>query len=117
MTSDLERCDVCYGADPSKGSDYARPWLIISNEQHPFHGEQYVVLALTTRTWHDGFVRISEDEWIEGGTPKSSSVVPWGVETIERGDIEFRQGRVESNLVDQTVSELTDYLQSETAVR
>ncbi|MDG5817418.1 type II toxin-antitoxin system PemK/MazF family toxin [Natronococcus sp. A-GB7] len=117
MASDFERCDVCYGADPFKGDDYARPWLIISNEQHPFQGEQYVVLALTTRTWHDGFVRISEDEWIEGGTPKPSSIVPWSVETIERGDIEFRQGRIESSLVDGTVAELTDYLRSETVAR
>lgn len=40
MTSDLVRCDVCYGADPFEGADYARPWVIISNESHPFQGEQ-----------------------------------------------------------------------------
>lgn len=110
MTSDLERCDVCYGADAFKGADYSRPWVIISNESSPFQGEQYIVLALTTRSWHDGLVRIPDDAWIEGGTPKSSSIVPWSVETIDADDIEFRQGRLEAELVDETVTQLTEYV-------
>jgi mRNA interferase MazF len=36
----FERGDVVYGADPFKGEEDARPWLILSNhEGHPFHGE------------------------------------------------------------------------------
>ena len=110
MTSDLERCDVCYGADAFKGADHSRPWVIISNESSPFQGEQYIVLALTTRSWHDGFVRIPDDAWIEGGTPKSSSIVSWSVETIDADDIEFRQGRLEAELVDETGAQLTEYV-------
>jgi mRNA-degrading endonuclease toxin of MazEF toxin-antitoxin module len=95
----FDRCDVVYGADPFKGEDYARPWLVISNETHPFHGEQYVVLALTTRTWHDGLVEIADDEWIEGGTPRSSRVVPWSVETLDHGEVDHWQGTLESPVV------------------
>lgn len=106
----FERCDVVYGADPFKGEDYARPWLVISNETHPFHGEQYVVLALTTRTWHDGLVEIQADEWTEGGTPKSSRVIPWSVETLDHGDVDHRQGTLDSEVVNRAVDELTNYV-------
>lgn len=112
MASNLKRCDVGYGADPFKGDDYSRPWLVISNEMHPFQGEQYVDLLLTTQTWHDGFVRIPNDGWIDGGTPKSSSIVPWSVETIETDDIEFRQGSLESDLVERAVDILTGYVEA-----
>lgn len=54
--------DVIYGADPYKGEQAARPWLVISNhEGKPFHGEQYIALSLTTRTWMDGLIDIDED--------------------------------------------------------
>lgn len=46
-----QRGDVVYGADPYKGDDAARPWLVLSNhEGRPFHGEQYITLSLTTKT-------------------------------------------------------------------
>lgn len=106
----FDRRDVVYGADPFKGDEYARPWLIISNERHPFQGDQYVVLALTTKSWHDGLVEIPDEEWIEGGTPKRSSVVPWSVETLERGDIEHWQGTIGSTTVNEAVSRLSEYV-------
>lgn len=65
--------DVVYGADPFKGESTARPWLIISNhEGKPFHGEQYIALTLTTRSWLDGLIEIPDDAWLRGGTPRSS---------------------------------------------
>ena len=51
--------DVVYRENPFKGTEAARPWLVISNhEGRPFHGDQYVTLTLTTRTWHDGLLAI-----------------------------------------------------------
>lgn len=67
---------------------------------------------MTTRTWHDGFVRIPGDAWIDGGTPKSSSIVPWSVETIENGDVEFRQGRLDPGLVERATNVLTGYVEA-----
>lgn len=108
-----ERRDVVYGADPFKGENYARPWLVISNQTHPFHGEQYVVLALTTKTWHDGLVPIRDGDWVEGGTPESSHVIPWSVETLDHGDVDYRQGTLKPEVVNRSVDELTDYVTDE----
>ena len=48
----FKRGDVVYGEDPFKGAGDSRPWLILSNhEGRPFHGEQYIALTLTTKSW------------------------------------------------------------------
>lgn len=69
--------DVVYGADPFKGGEAARPWLVVSNhEGKPFHGEQHVALTLTTKSWMDGLIEIPDEARVHGGTPKQSRVVP-----------------------------------------
>lgn len=54
----FDRGDVVYGDDPFKRDEDARPWLwlILSNhEGRPFHGEQYIALTLTSKSWMDGW--------------------------------------------------------------
>lgn len=106
-----ERGDVLYGDDPFKGDEYARPWLVVSNGIHPYQGEQYVVLALTTRTWHDDLVVIPEDAWITGGTPEPSRVIPWSVGTLEQADVGHWQGTLERSTVDAAVDEFVRFLE------
>lgn len=108
----FQRGDVVYGADPFKGADYARPWLIVNDDTHPFQGEQYIVLALTTGTWHDGFIEIPDTAWVEGGTPKPSRIIPWSVETLEHDDVGHWQGTIAAGVVDEAVSRLTKYVSS-----
>ena len=107
----FERGDVVYGNDPFKGEDDARPWLILSNhEGRPFHGKQYIALTLTTKSWMDGLIEIPDESWLRGGTPDESRIVPWGVQSIDIEDIDFWQGRVESDLVDEAVAALVGEL-------
>jgi len=69
----FERGDVVYGDDPFKGEEDARPWLILSNhEGHPFHGDQYIALTLTSKSWMDGLIEAPEESWVRGGTPDKS---------------------------------------------
>ena len=116
MTDDatpiFERGDVVYGDDPFKGEEDARPWLVLSNhEGRPFHGEQYIAVTLTTRSWMDGFIDIPEESWLRGGTPDESRIVPWGVQSIDREDIDFWQGRLAETLVDEAVAALVEELE------
>lgn len=111
MTSDdepvYERGDVVYGDDPFKSAEAARPWLVVSNhEGRPFHGEQYLALTLTTRSWMDGLVEIPDPAWVRGGTPKTSRIVPWGVQSLARGDVDRWQGRLREDVVDEAVDAL-----------
>jgi len=105
----FERGDVVYGDDPFKGEESARPWLVISNnEGRPFHGEQYIALTLTTNSWMDGLVEIPDGAWVRGGTPAESRIVPWGVQSIDRADIDFWQGRLDPTTVDSAVAALVE---------
>lgn len=115
MTADgnpvYEPGDVVYGDDPYKGEEAARPWLVISNhEGTPFHGEQYITLSLTTRTWMDGLIDIDEDAWVRGGTPAESRVIPWAVQSIASGDIDYWQGRLAERFVTEAIDSLVAYI-------
>lgn len=108
----FERGDVVYGADPFKGEDDARPWLILSpHEGRPFYGDQYIAVTLTTNSWMDGLIEIPEEGWRRGGTPDESRIVPWGVQSIDHEDIDFWQGQVENDIVDEAVAALVEELQ------
>jgi mRNA-degrading endonuclease toxin of MazEF toxin-antitoxin module len=107
----FERGDVVYGDDPFKRGARARPWLVLTNhEGRPFHGEQYVALTLTTRSWMDGLVEAPDEAWVRGGTPDESRIVPWGVQSIDHDDVDVWQGRLAHELVDEAVAALVDEL-------
>lgn len=109
----FERGDVVYGTDPFKDDGRSRPWLILSNHaDRPFHGEQYIALTLTSKSWLDGLIDVPEESWRRGGTPSESRIVPWGVQSIGREEIEFWQGRLESSLVDEAVTALVGALRT-----
>ena len=65
-----DRGDVVFGADPFDNDKDARPWLIISDDSHPFYGEQYVSLTLTSKMWYDDGFELCDDDWIRGGMPE-----------------------------------------------
>ena len=116
MTDDetpiFARGDVVYGGDPFKSEEDARPWLVLSNHDgRPFHGDQYIAVTLTSKSWMDGLITIPEESWLRGGTPDESRIVPWGVQSIGREDIDFWQGRLAGDIVDETVAALVEELQ------
>ncbi len=61
-----------------EGEIKTRPCLILSDNSHPFHGTQYLVVALTTT---DRLIShpLEERYWARGGTPKQSYVSPWSM--------------------------------------
>ena len=77
----------------------------------PFHGEQYIALTLTSKSWLDGLIEIPETGWIRGGTPDDSRIVPWAVQSIAREDIDFWQGRLDGTLVEEAVAALVEEFQ------
>jgi hypothetical protein len=108
----FERGDVVYGVDPFKTEGSGRPWLVcLNHEGRPFHGEQYIALTLTSKSWLDGLIEIPAEGWLRGGMPVDSRIVPWGVQSIDHDDIDFWQGRLDGDLVDKAVAGLVDELQ------
>lgn len=106
-----ERGDVVAAIDPFKDDSTGRPFLVINRPDTPFHGEQYIALSLTTRTWHDDRIQLHADDWVAGETPEPSSIMPWSVNAIQTDWIDFRQGTLRENVVKQAVDKLVAYVQ------
>lgn len=106
----FNRGDVVVATDPFHEDASGRPFVIINRPATPFHGEQYIVLSLTTRTWHDERVPIPDDDWVDGAAPESSSIMPWSANTLKRDWVAFQQGTIAEKLVDRAVARLVDYL-------
>lgn len=84
---------------------YPRPYLIASGDAHPFYGEEYVGLAITTTAW-EAAIAVPEDAWVRGGLPKPSFVKPWQPTLLKHDDVIDAFGVVEPSLVDRTVAAL-----------
>lgn len=54
-----ERGDVVWSDDPFKDETTGRPWLVLNDETHPFGGQQYMTVALST-SGHDAALRIRD---------------------------------------------------------
>ena len=106
-----ERGDVVVATDPFKDATTGRPFLVINRTETPFHGDQYITCSLTTRTWHKGRIPLADEHWVDGGAPKSSSIMPWSVNSVKSDWIGHRQGTLYEDIVDQAVTQLKQYIE------
>lgn len=105
-----DRGDVVRSVDPFKlGTSRQRPWLIVSDDGHPFADEQYVALAVSTKSYEES-IPLSDAGWEAGGVPRESYVSPWAVHSPRTEDLEAWQGRVEQSFVDRAVAVTQQYL-------
>lgn len=105
-----ERGDVVRSVDPFKlGAEVQRPWLIVSNDTHPFAEEQFIAVAITT-TEYGQSLALESRIWERGGVPRESFVSPWAVHSPRLDDLVAWQGRVEDEFVARVVDELRGYV-------
>lgn len=107
------RGSVWWAPAPHKaiGGSY-RPWLVLSTDDHPFASEECIVSALTT-TNHERGIRLSDGDWVEGGTDVQSFVSPWYVTTVKKSDLDRWQGKLTKSTVTNGIAELHRYVPRE----
>lgn len=105
-----ERGDVVWADDPFKDDpDAGRPFLVVSNERHPFADEQMTVVALTTTPREEAML-LTDEVVSVGGLPEDSYVSPWLPFTRNYREIDRRLAHVEPKFVDGIIDELLTYL-------
>lgn len=105
----FQRADVVKHPAPFKNPPNHRYFLVLSDDSHPFHGEEYAVVALTSKQRPEA-VEITDDDWRFGGPPGESYASPWYVFTIKHADISTAQGSVTDSMADSVADEARSYL-------
>ena len=108
---DLERGHVDLAPDSfGKDDDATRPWVVANRPTHPFHGQQYLVLTLTKRTWYDERVPLSDDDYVHRAAPEESAIVPHAPASLQPRLATDYVCRVQADPVDRVVELLYKYL-------
>lgn len=89
--------------------DAGRPWVVLSDDRHPFHGEEYLVAGITT-TERDGAIPLSEGAWSVGGLPRTSYASPWFISTLKHARIDQGIGTLTDSVVRKVVAGTAQYL-------
>ena len=82
----FRRGDVVWHPAPFKRAPKERPFLILSDASHPFHGDEYTVVGLT-RTNRPSAIELSRAAWHVGDPGGNSYASPWYVFTIKHADV------------------------------
>ena len=107
----LKRAHVVLAPDPFKPDDDAtRPWVVVNNERHPFDGEQYIVMGLTTRTWYEMRIPLGADDYRHRRAPRTSSIVPHALASLPPDLITDYVCRIRDEPLDDAVEVLLEYL-------
>lgn len=99
-------------AEDPFGNTPKRPYLILSNDQVPFHGEEYVAAVITT-TGRPAAVELTDDRFERGRLPRTSYVSPWSVLTLKDWMITKQPAEATVETADTVRRELTVYLQTD----
>lgn len=92
------RGDVVWHPAPFR--DGGRPYIVLSDDQHPFYGEEYVVVGVTT-TERERAIALIPETWAEGGAPKPSWASPWYVLTVKHATVTDRLGRLKPEPIEE----------------
>lgn len=103
----LRRGGIVVASDPY-GHTPRRPYLILSNEAHPFAGEQYIAAGITTKEYPRS--TSLEGRFVEGGLSEQSFVSPWAVVSLRDADIERAVAIVDQTVTRTTVEQLARFV-------
>lgn len=99
----FRRGDVVWHPAPFKAPPKERPFLILSDSSHPFHGEEYAVVALTRKN-RPPAIELGATAW-DVGTPDGDSFAsPWYVFTIKHADVDRPKGALTTAATDRVAS-------------
>lgn len=102
------RRGVVLAHDPF-GDGSKRPYLLLSDDRHPFHGQEYIA-AVVTSTDRENAIPLEEDAFLEGSLPRQSYVSPWNPVRLKDFQIDSHVATLAESIVDDVVAELNTYV-------
>jgi mRNA-degrading endonuclease toxin of MazEF toxin-antitoxin module len=105
----VSRGDVIIGPDFIGGNN-RRPFVVISNENHPFSSEECLVVLITT-TERQESISLPEEKFKQGELPKESYASPWTVTTLKTSAVQEKIGKLNSDTLREISDQVTTYIQ------
>ena len=99
----IPRGSVVVASDPF-GNTPRRPYLIVSDESHPFAGEQYIAIGISTTEYDESIPLVGA--FIEGRLDRASFVAPWAVVSIRAETIDRPVARIATAVTNEAVSRM-----------
>lgn len=90
------------------GNTPRRPYLLVSDETHPFAGRQYIALGITTSEY--AAARSLEGAFEVGTLERESFVSPWAVVSLRDRDIDRAVARVSDDFIHSVIDDLITYI-------
>ena len=94
------RGTIVVASDPF-GNTPHRPYLVVSDESHPFAGEQYIALGISTKEYAESIPLA--DSFVEGRLDRESFIAPWAVVSLRSSNIEQSVARVTESVTETAV--------------
>lgn len=108
MSRQYQRGSVVWGKDPFRSGAKPRPWLVVSDDTHPFAGQEYLCVLLTT-TQRPPAIEVTQADWRSGYPGQDSYINPWVGMTMKAGAIQNKQGELDTSVVDAAATDLAHY--------
>jgi len=100
------RGSVVVAADPF-GNTPRRPYLILSDETHPFPGRQYIAVGITTKEYSESIPLA--DAFVDGELTRESFVSPWAVVSLRDSQIERAVAKVSEPITDKATHQMAEF--------
>jgi mRNA-degrading endonuclease toxin of MazEF toxin-antitoxin module len=87
-----------------------RPYLVVSNADRPFFGEEYTVPVVTT-TERKAAVELTAASFTEGRLDRYPSYVnPWSLHVFQHDAVDRRVGQLEESTLDAVADGIYEYV-------
>ena len=91
------------------GAGNNRPYLLLSDDRHPFHGQEYIAAVVTT-TGREDAIPLEADSFEEGSLSRRSYVSPWNPVTLKEYQIDKHVATLSETIVNDVVAGLNTYI-------
>lgn len=108
MNGGYERGAVVKGPDLLAGHDF-RPYICLSDETHPFADEEGLYAAATT-TSRSIAIRLTDEDFVDGGLPRETYVNPWTIVTIRHADMHGIEGLLREEIIEEIAERAAEYI-------
>lgn len=98
-------------AEDPFGNTPKRPYLVVSNTEHPFHGDEYIAAGITT-TARSEALELTAERFEYGRLPRTSYVSPWAIVTLKDWMITKQPAEATGATVGDVRRELQRYLRT-----